>query len=58
MWNARTHEAKKVCSGMKHALTSGSASPILRVALVWESQIFKALVKKENKHQFGPPRYH
>jgi hypothetical protein len=32
--------------------------PILGIAFVQETQIFKALVEKEKKHQIGPLRYH
>jgi hypothetical protein len=32
-------------------------TPILGVALVRESQMFKALVEKLNKHQIGPLGY-
>jgi hypothetical protein len=33
-------------------------TPILRITLMGESQMFKTLVGKVNKHQIGPPRYH
>jgi hypothetical protein len=66
MWNEMAHEAMKVCSRMKHTLTSGGeckrlnpmtpkCTPTLGIELVWEFQMFKALVEKENKHQMGPP---
>jgi hypothetical protein len=69
MWSARAHEVKKMCSDVKYILKNGGKCkrwspmipkwiPILGVALVRESQMFKALVEKENKHQIGPLRYH
>ncbi len=68
MWNAKAHEAKKMCLGVKHILTSGGqcmklspmtpkSTPTL-VAFEQKSQIFRALVEKANKHQIGPPKYH
>ncbi len=33
-------------------------TPTLGIVLVWELQMFKALVGKEKKHQIGPLRYH
>jgi len=58
-----------MCSGVKHVFTNGGeckrltlmipkCTPILGVAFVWESQMFKALVEKANKHQIGPSKYH
>jgi hypothetical protein len=55
VWNARAHEAKKICLGVKHALTSGGASLSLGVGLVQEFQIFRDLVEKAKEHQFEPP---
>jgi hypothetical protein len=34
------------------------STPTLGVALVRESQMFKTLVEKENKHQIGPLGHH
>jgi hypothetical protein len=58
-----------MCSKVKHTLTSGGKykklspmapkyAPTLGVAFMQESQIFRTLVEKENKHQIGRPRYH
>jgi hypothetical protein len=69
MWSARAHEAKRVCSKVKHILTSEGkckklnpmtfkCTLILKVAFMQESKIFKALVEKVNKCKIGPPRYH
>jgi hypothetical protein len=69
MWNARAHEAKKVCSSVKHTLTNGGenkiwspmtpkCTPTLEVALVWESKMIKTLVGNAKKIQIMPPRYH
>jgi len=30
--------------------------PTLGIALVWESQMFRTLIEKTNKHQIGPLR--
>jgi hypothetical protein len=68
MWNVKAHEAKRMCLGVKHIFTNGGKCnkwnpmtpkciPTLGVALVWDSQMFKALVKKARKHQIEPPRY-
>jgi len=65
MRNARAFEAKRVCLRMKHTLTSGGeckilnpmalkCTPTLRIIFVQKSQIFKALIERENKHQIGP----
>jgi hypothetical protein len=64
MWSASAHEAKRMCLKMKHILTSGGKckklnpmTPIststLGVTLMQESQMFKALIEKVNKHQMG-----
>jgi hypothetical protein len=55
VWNARAHEAKKICLGVKHPLTSGGVSLSLGVGFVREFQIFKTLVEKAKEHQFEPP---
>jgi hypothetical protein len=66
MWNAKAHEAKRVCSKVKHILTSEGdckrlgpvtpkCIPTLGITLVSESQMFRALVEKAKKHQIGPP---
>jgi hypothetical protein len=63
------HEAKKVCSRVKHIPTSGGecmrlnpmtpkSTPTLGGAFEQESQIFKTLVEKVNKHQIGLLGYH
>jgi hypothetical protein len=55
----------KMCLGVKHTLTNEGEckewSPMtpkcthtLRVALVWELQMFRALIEKTKKHQIGP----
>jgi len=52
---------------VKHIFTNGGnykrwslmtfkCTPTLGVAFVQESQMFKALVEKENKYQIGPPK--
>ncbi len=69
MWNAKAHEAKNMCSKVKHTLKSGGkcnnlssmapkCTPTLGVALVQKPQIFRTFVEKVNKHQIGPPSYH
>jgi hypothetical protein len=61
VWNARAHEAKKVCLDVKHTFTNGGeykgwspmtpkCIPILGIALVQELQMFKALVAKVKKY--------
>jgi hypothetical protein len=58
-----------MCLGVKHIITirgkckewspmTPKHTPILGVALVQELQMFRALVKKENKHQVGPLGHH
>jgi hypothetical protein len=58
-----------MCLGVKHTLTNGGeckgwnpttpkCTPTLGVALVWELEMFKALVGKANKDQIRPPRRH
>jgi hypothetical protein len=65
VWNAKALKAKKICLGVKHTLTSGGkckrlnpmvpkCTPILGVAFVWESQIFKALVEREKNTKLNP----
>jgi len=69
VWRVRAHEASRMCSRVKHTFTSEGdykrlnpmipkCTPILGVALLQESRIFKALVEKTKKHQIGPPKYH
>jgi hypothetical protein len=54
---------------MKHTFTSGGkckrlspmtskCTPIFKVAFMGDSQIFKTLVERANKHQIEPPGYH
>jgi len=58
-----------MCLGVKHILTSGgeckrlspmvpSAFPTMVVKFMCEFQIFRALVERADKYQFGPSRYH
>jgi len=69
VWNAKAHEGKKVCLGVKHTFTNGGeckgwnlmtpkCTPTLGIALVQELQMFSALVRKANKHQIEPLRHH
>jgi hypothetical protein len=69
MWNARAHEAKRMCLGVKHTLTNGGefkgwnpttlkCTLILEVTFLQELQMFRTLVGKEKKHQIGPLRHH
>jgi hypothetical protein len=61
VWGARAHEAKKVCSRMKHIFTNrgeckrlspmtAKCTPALGVTFVWEAWIFKYLVERAHKH--------
>jgi hypothetical protein len=65
MWSARAYEAKRVCLGVKHTFTNRreckgwspmtpKCTSILGITFVWESQTFRTLVGKTNKHQIGP----
>ncbi len=66
MWNARAHEAKRVCSSVKHTFINGGenkrwspltpkCTPTLEVALVWEFQMLKAFSWKCKKNvKLGP----
>ncbi len=69
MYSAKAHEAKRMCSNVKHTFTNEGEfkrlSPMtpkctltLGIALVRESRVCRTLVKKVNKHQIGPLRYH
>jgi hypothetical protein len=60
MWSAKAHEAKRMCSSVKHTFSNGGenkrwnpmtpkCTPTLEVALVQESQMFKALVGNVKK---------
>jgi len=60
VWRARAHEASKMCSRVKHILTSRGdckrlnpmihkCTPILGITLLQKSRIFKALVGKTKK---------
>jgi hypothetical protein len=59
MWNARAHEAKRVCLSVKHIFTNGGdckgwspmtpkCTPTLGIAFLWELWMFKTLVGKAN----------
>jgi hypothetical protein len=69
MWNAKAHEAKKMCLGVKQTFTNEGKckvwSPMtskctltLGVTFVRELRMFKTLVGKAKKHQIGPLRHH
>jgi hypothetical protein len=58
-----------MCLDAKHTFTNGGECkgqspmtpkciPILGVALVWELQMFRALVGKAKRHQIEPPKHH
>jgi hypothetical protein len=58
-----------MCLGVKHILTNGGdckrwnlttpkCTPTMEITLVRESQMFRALVEKTNKHQIRPSKYH
>ncbi len=65
MWNARAHEAKRICLGVKQTFTNGGeckgwspmtskCTPTVGVALVRESRMFIVLVGKAKKIKLGP----
>jgi hypothetical protein len=68
VWSAKALEAKSVFGSETHFHKWGKCkrlnpmaskcTPILGVAFVQESQIFKALVEREKKHQIEPLGYH
>jgi hypothetical protein len=69
MWNAKAHETKKMCLGVKQIFTNGGkckvwspmtskCTPTLGVTFVRELQMFKALVGKVKQHQIGPLKHH
>jgi len=65
VWNARAHEAKKMCLVVKHIFTNGGKCrgwspmtpkciPSLGVALMKEFQMFRTLVGKEKNTNLIP----